>query len=907
MTPEQWIQIDQYFIDLYELPPDERRPALAAIEDPRVRAQVESLLEHAGGQGTVENIVQSVAAGASAAEKETYPERIGPYRITGVIGHGGMGAVYQGIRDDLDYEKLVAIKVIGVSSAAPDVVNRFRQERRILASLEHPNIASLLDGGETSSGMPYIVMEFIEGVSITDYCVNHNLTTKERLRLFLQVCAAVSYAHQNLIVHRDIKPGNILVTPGGVPKLLDFGIAKLIEPGVNATMTMAQAMTPNYASPEQVQGTYVTTASDIYSLGVVLYQLLTNRRPYEVTTSTPLDIVRAVCETEPDPPGISGDLDNILMMALRKEPGRRYQSVQQFAEDIDRSLHGLPVLARRDTFAYRSGKFIRRNWVAVASVTAALAGLSVGTVLAVRQAQRAERRFAQVRNMAHKFLFDFHDDIESLPGATKAREHMVETAREYLDSLAAEAGGDPDLQMELATSYMRIAMIQGKPFRANLGQPQQAEANLAKSLAILEKLRSAAPESSAESRLKIMRLIVEARGERFWLLKNGGRIEDARRDAEQAVSMANELASMPAPAAADLRAAFIAENAYADLNMNEPSRKKAIAGFRRATELAGRLVALTGPSGRIAYGGSFNKLGLALEQAGEQKQAMAAYLEGIRITQELRKNDSSNIVINRNLIALTENASNLYWNHATPHLGDRARGAEYLRQMEAVVDAMYASDPKDQSVVHDRMDVLSRMMNHAWAAGNHREAIALGRRAIAFSKANQTDETARNYDQSCILLDLSEAHAEAGEFSEARRCLREGEAMVRKQIAQLSTQSSIERNLAVVRYREAQVALFERKAANAAAPAQSFLKSATEALAEAPDTFFLRYDLSAGYELMGRLAEAQGDEARRKEWQIKRLELWKDWDARFVPNPFSKLQQAEAEQALRGTLVSDVQ
>jgi eukaryotic-like serine/threonine-protein kinase len=402
MSPERWREIEQLF-DLVADRPASEQAALLENADPEVRAEVERLLA-SDGRGTA-MLFDAVAQGESLLEPEPQ-QRFGPYRVIGTIGHGGMGAVYLAVRDDQVFDKQVAIKVLHLGMETPATLERFRQERQILAGLEHPNIARLIDGGETPTGLSYIVLEYVEGEPITQYCDGRNLSREERLRLFLRVCAAVEHAHHNLVVHRDLKPGNILVTADGASKLLDFGIAKLLDSEGQRTITIVQAMTPDYASPEQVHGEFITTASDVYSLGVVLYELLTARHPYEIPAMTPFDIERVVCHEEPAAPRVSEDLDNILMMALRKEPARRYPSVQHFADDIERSLTYRPVVARPDTIRYRTGKFVRRNRVSLAAVAAVLLVLSGGIVASQHQARRAERRFAQVRELANVFLFD---------------------------------------------------------------------------------------------------------------------------------------------------------------------------------------------------------------------------------------------------------------------------------------------------------------------------------------------------------------------------------------------------------------------------------------------------------------------------------------------------------------------
>ena len=458
-----------------------------------------------------------------------------------------MGTVYLGVRDDDAFQKRVAIKVLKRGMDTESIVRRFRHERQILASLEHPFIASLLDGGSTPDGRPYFAMEYVEGQPIVDYCDTHRLDTAARLELFRHVCTAVQYAHQNLIIHRDIKPANVLVIAEGTPKLLDFGIAKLLNPEL-AGQTLAptapglQLMTPEYASPEQVRGDPVSTATDVYSLGVLLYELLAGRLPYRLTSRAPADIVRIVCESEPmrpstaitsidpEPPGeaatgseephhaststaaskpdrrltvdadrlrrqLAGDLDNIILKALSKEPRRRYASVDQFAEDVRRHLAGLPVIARKDTWGYRTTKFVRRNRAAVVTLAATFAVLVAGIIGTTWQARaarvqraRAEQRFGDVRQLANAFLFDFHDSIADLEGSTPARKLVVTKGLEYLDRLAQDAGDRVDLRREVAAAYMKVGDVQGRPFTPNLGDTAGALASYRKAVSLYESI-----------------------------------------------------------------------------------------------------------------------------------------------------------------------------------------------------------------------------------------------------------------------------------------------------------------------------------------------------------------------------------------------------------------------------------
>lgn len=544
MKPDRWRQVDEIFQAALDQDPMERQAFLdrACADDVSLLSEVKSLIEsHDEAKSFIESplLEDPTKILTQRQDRAVVSRLIGPYKIIREIGHGGMGTVFLASRADDQYRKAVAIKLIRRGMDTESIVSRFRHERQILASLDHPNIARLLEGGATEDGLPYFVMEYIEGQTIDQYCDTQKLTTADRLKLFRTVCSALHYAHQNLVVHRDIKPSNILVTAGGVPKLLDFGIAKLLKPEMYAhtiapTETMVRPMTPDYASPEQVRGQPITTASDVYSLGVLLYELLTGHRPYRIPTSAPHEIIRVVCEHIPERPStaisrtekvqagdgtlqtlltpqtvsstregqpdklrrkLAGDLDNIVLMAMRKEAQRRYASVEQFSEDIRRHLEGLPVIARKDTFTYRTGKFVKRHKAGVAAVALVVTAILIGLAATIWQArvasnQRAiaERRFNDVRVLANSLVFRLHDEIADLPGSTRARQTLVQMAVEYLDGLAKEAGGDASLQAELASAYEKVGDVQGNPSNANLGDTQGALASYQKAQTIREAL-----------------------------------------------------------------------------------------------------------------------------------------------------------------------------------------------------------------------------------------------------------------------------------------------------------------------------------------------------------------------------------------------------------------------------------
>jgi eukaryotic-like serine/threonine-protein kinase len=550
MESERWQEIERIYLAALQVEGSERSCFVeqGCAADPELRAEVESLLKYAERPAkfldspALEVVARALAVDLrsrdSAQSSGMIDARVAQYRIVGKLGAGGMGDVYRAVRADDQYEKQVAIKLVRQGLDSESVYNRFRQERQILAGFEHENIARLIDGGSTEEGHPYFVMELVEGRPIDEYCDEHSLAVSARLDLFQKVCSAVQYAHQRLVVHRDIKPSNILVTADGVPKLLDFGIATILsadaDSQASATVTALRALTPQFASPEQLRGAIISTATDIYSLGVVLYRLLTGRMPYRPGSNSSYDLTHAICEVEPEKPStavghsgqvteppdadsnlevlkvtpesvsrfrnaspeklrkiLSGDLDQILLKALRKEPQRRYASAREFARDLRSYALGLPVSARRDTFGYRSGKFIRRHKLSTAVTAAVAIVMLAGAVEIVRVARiarmqeaRADRRFNDVRKLANSQLFDIYDKIQNLPGSTSARKALVDDALQYLDSLAQEAGDIPDLQRELAAAYERVGDVQGNPQFANLGDTAGSIASYRKALQI---------------------------------------------------------------------------------------------------------------------------------------------------------------------------------------------------------------------------------------------------------------------------------------------------------------------------------------------------------------------------------------------------------------------------------------
>ncbi|MCU0226734.1 MAG: serine/threonine protein kinase [Bryobacterales bacterium] len=508
MTPDRWQLVTALFDKAARLPLAQRDAFLVAAcgADTALLNEVRSLLEvHTDDP---EYLEQSALAShgdvlEEAIEAQTREDRVGPYQLIRKIGAGGMGSVYLAERADDEFRKQVAIKFIRGGAMRENAIKRFRRERQILARLEHPGIARLLDGGTTDKGTPYFVMEYVEGKLLLDYCDEMGMDIRGRLELFLRVCQAVEYAHERLIVHRDLKASNILVDGAGNPKLLDFGIAKVLQPDEDGQLTITQTglrqFTPDYASPEQIRGDQVTTATDVYSLGVLLYEMLTGRRPFRFHGQSAVDILSTLLEADPVLPSVAvgrreedndkvirpelvawnrrsdarqlartlrGDLDNIILKALTKKPADRYRTAAAFAHDLRAHLDGHVVTARKATLGYRVGKFLGRyRWqtgTGAALVLLLVGALAVATWQwreARQQHLRAEQHSLQSRQMARSLLFELHEALGNGKEAADARKLLLQRASQFLDEMARNAAGDPALQYEVAESYRKLASL----------------------------------------------------------------------------------------------------------------------------------------------------------------------------------------------------------------------------------------------------------------------------------------------------------------------------------------------------------------------------------------------------------------------------------------------------------------
>ena len=908
LLPNQWAIVEELFDAASKLPEAERTQwLLMHCPDPALRRELVTLLACIGDEG--ERIASAVSGAALRVATESDPEarligqHLGPYRIESIIGHGGMGAVYLAVRDDQQYRQQVAIKLVRVSAASRTSLLRFRQERQILARLEHSNIARLLDGGATEDGVPYLVMEYVEGQPITKYCDERNLAIRERLKLFLKVCDAIDYAHRNLIVHRDIKPGNILInTPingAGEPKLLDFGIAKLLDPAAEtdfATQTGMQAMTPDYASPEQVRGEAVSTATDVYSLGAVLYEVLTGTRAHRIADYTPAGIAEAVCTGEPVRPSaaastsrfrreLEGDLDNIVLAAMRKEPERRYRSAADLGADITRHLEGRPVSARPDTFSYRAGKFLLRNRYGVIAAALLLLAVGSGAAATIWQARRAERRFQQVRSLANSFIFEVHDKIADLVGSTEARELVVRKGLEYLDSLAAEAGGDDALQMELASGYIKIGDVQGNMFVPNRGKQGEALKSYEKALLIANSLAGAHNNDVARKSLLVR--VYLAKGQ---VLSTAGRPE-AEQNLREAIRIAE---SMP-PDAGVLRLELLrsAYFAMSRLGHRDGALSKELVNAQKTLEVSDELMKAE-PTDQHLYDRALAAAATAsaLSNSGGIELAITGYRETTKVFAELHQRDPKNSTYFKDYAGSLALTASLLGDARYANAGDTLAGMEYYRRSLEVKKQLYQNDPGNGRRFHDLAEaycglgVTSRDRDAKTSVEYLRQAIDW----IDSAPASVLDNLWYRTDQAEYITSIAYPLRKLKRFEEARRYLDRALLILRDLLVQQPSSNTVKEVLTV-----ALLELFALEeelghgeaAASAANEALATIKAAAQAN---PDSVLLTWRLAQSYAALGELEERRHHRKEARRWYARGLDLWKQWkqsgrpSSRFLDN-----------------------
>lgn len=740
------------FGEVADLSPEERTVYFEANRVPRALVtEIESLLGYDRPAETLAGLVAACASGF-----DTPPiEYCGPYRLVRLIGHGGMGSVYEGRRSDGEVDLQVAVKLVR-AAGFPIFQERFVRERQILASLKHPGVARLLDAGHTPAGQPWLAMEFVDGVPVDVFCAG--LRLREKLNLFLRVCEAVSWLHQNLVIHRDLKPSNILVERNGNPKLLDFGIAKMIDENADSGQTRERILTPDYGSPEQILGTARTTATDVYSLGVILYVLLTGSSPYPQPAEG-RSLEELVLNVQPAPPrrfnrALPHDLDFVTAKALRKDPTERYVSVDALAADVRAVLESRPVKARSGTAVYLTRKFLRRHWLPSAAVSAAILSLTIGIVEVSRERAVAQHRFAQLRQLSNQLLA-LDDDVRGLPGSTKTREHILKISTVYLDGLEREAGDDADLMLEVAKARMVTAEILGVRTSSSLGRIAEAEHTLDDAEALVRRALAAGPRSPRDAMLLGAQIeadhVIAADAVTDW--------DREESHAERATGYLDAFAKAGAASREQMQAAArVAMNVgHAEMNMHHYAR--AVPDIRASL---GMMKAAGSSQADVAQGLSL--LGNAQRQSGDLTGALASVNEARRIAEHADFRTPS-----ARVLALYA----IYWRQGVI-LGDRqeiswGRTTDAVEPFRKAFDIVYQAslrDPKDFSL-RDRLGSVGVSLGDALRDSDPERALEIY--GVTLERLREGTEQLTKREESKVLSHSSYALRHMHRFGEARQ------------------------------------------------------------------------------------------------------------------------------------------
>ena len=707
MDERRWQRIETLFHDASALPQAEQAAWLASACGGDRELEYEVLRLLAGDQRSERTVRQLIADASSdlvsgGIGAEAFRDaRIGAWRVDRLLGEGGMGLVFLAHRDDGRFEQHAAIKLLRFTLATPADLERFRRERRILARLEHPHIARLLDAGEHPIGhgleIPYFVMEHVDGEPLTAFARERQLSTRHRIELFQQVLDAVGAAHQRFVLHRDLKPANILVTAKGEVKLLDFGIAQLLEGDPTATpdWTRSSLMTPDYASPEQLRGEPLTVQSDVFTLGALLYELLSDRRAYDAPPLTPPTDRATAMDAAPAPPlGINGDLDTIVAKAIHPDLARRYSSVEAFAADVRRYLAGQPVSARRDSAWYRARKFAGRHRWPLGAAAVVMLSLAGGVVATAYEARRANQHLAQLQQLSGRLLFQVHDAVESLQGATKARELLVTTSAEYLDGLSASSGDDPAFLLDLGASYERLARILGGPNSGHLGRPDEAIATYRKASEVYSRLEAVAPANEELPRRRARTLVAMGRVQAL-----SGKADDAEKTlmAAHAAGRGSIVEGKPWPYEVVESLLYLGDHFF---DKGQP--RDALGYYHQALpEVERRAAADASPANQRNLTNVRVRVGQALIYVGN----LAAARDEFQITlARARANAAANpttAAAQRDVYLMLDRLGAVTGHPEHPNLGDHQAAAALFAEAVATAERVSAADPKDMRARRD--------------------------------------------------------------------------------------------------------------------------------------------------------------------------------------------------------------
>ena len=847
---------------------------------PELRAELESLLqfdssEHAGlttsVSGAANNILHSVAAGEGP--------QCGPYRLLRLLGSGGMGSVYLAERTDDEIQLTVAIKLLRAEEHRSVWRDRFLKERQLLASLHHPSIVQLIDAGHTDGGRPYLVMEYVDGKPIDEYAAALDL--RGRLALFLRVCDGVAFAHTHLIIHRDLKPSNILVDAGGQPKVLDFGIAKLLDETGDPTQTAERLLTPNYASPEQIRGAAQTTATDVYSLGAVLYKLVTGRSPHEsdAHTSQAIEIVagtKRIAAPSRITPGLPADLDFILGKALRNEPEERYPSVEALAGDIRAFLESKPVQARAGDTWYHVRKFLRRNWLPLTAAALIVVALSIGLFIADRERAIAQRRFLEVRQLANK-LIALDADIRNLPGSTRARSRIISTSLEYLAALGPEARGYKDLSLEIGDAYAELARIQGVPIHSNLGQFADAKESLRKAAGFIDAALEAEPGNH-----RALLVSAQIAHDRMAIASVARNLPDVLVEAPETERALARLTRQPHLQPDEIRQMTAMYSNVAISYANAHHFEDCIRAARHALDIS-RDVPAARPSRSLAIGA----LSSGLRYTGDLEGALETVRESRKI---LESNPEPGIVYQLNLIEALYREGRILGEDGEVSLNRPQDATAVLQKSLDLAGALAGHDPHDTASRH-RVAGSALALGDILRRSDPRKALGVYElgltrtREIANNLDAQRDEAWLLADSAYALRSLHRDAEAAQRIENALQILDNIKDYPAARVELIDVSHAVLRALAD---HYAETGQFQKAAATYADLRVKVLATAPEPENDLRNAIYISYDELAEAGVLRRLGRAKEAE----EIEARHRQLWQHWDQKLPNNSFVRRQLA---------------
>lgn len=905
LSPEQWREVSPLLDHALLLPENERDLWLESL-----RAEKRELAQ----------LLQRLLAEHRTLAEERFLERsivppqaslegleVGPYRLVSAIGSGGMGSVWLAERSDGRFERRVAIKFLNFAVVAEGGAERFKREGQILGRIAHPHIAELIDAGVMPNGQPYLVLEYVEGQAIDEYCDEHQLDVDARIKLFLDVLSAAAHAHANLVVHRDIKPSNVLVSNNGEVKLLDFGIAKLLEEDASSaaatmlTVEGAGAMTPLFAAPEQVSGGAITTATDVYALGVLLYLLLTGQHPAGPGQHSPAELIEAITEREPPRASdtaalegaedrarvrfatperlgrlLRGDLDTILAKALKKKPQERYASAAALADDLRRYLGHEPIRARPDTLGYVGAKFLRRYWLPVSAAAVVFASLAAGLYVANQERMIAERRFAQLRQLSSQ-MFDVDAAIRRLPGSTEARERLVSIAVGYLDGLAANARGNLALTEEVGEGYLRVARVQGVPTDLNLGEPGKAEASLEKADGLIDGVLASRPNEP-----NALFLSAQIANARMILATEEHRNQDALAYARKSAERLDSFMRSGSKQNSELTTAagLYSNIAMFDLNMHLYS--EAVPYARRLVDLARSI-----PSDLRVVDG-LTSLCEAECYQGHLETALQYLQEAEKISQRMVYAGPSGAIFSQFGTLLHEGLL----------LGED--GAINLGQpKEAIVLIQKAFDIANAVAEKDARDAFSRerVVNAGIPLGNllrerdPRRALAVYDVALERSKEAGSSVVMMR-KRALLLADSSGALVSLHRYVEAKQRIQDSLAILRETKDYPAEQISLDGEAYVVLSAWGDYEAATRDTSEATKLYEQLLAEVTAGKPAVDTDLTYAPRMSRIYERLGALYRRTGRAAAAEDMEARRLKLWHGWDQKLPNNTFIRRELA---------------